>query len=296
MTGDLNVTNTTVAANFVGVPQVGASYPVITYSGTLSGSFNPVVTGTHFMMALDVSTPGTVLVNVSNGTGANLKWSSASSTAWDSINTNWTDQDLNAPSLFFSGDTVLLDDTAGVVTGITLAFPVYPLTFTNMSDNNNFTISGAGKISGAANIVKVGASTLTINTANDFSGTVDIQGGILKIGNTSALGNTASGTMIESNATLDLGGLSVGGEAITASGSGAGGVGAIISTGGSQIQAFRTLIMAGDTSVGGTGMWAINNSGGGASISTGGQPFKLTKVGANLVSIENVATVDACSR
>lgn len=294
VTGNLTLNNNSVAANFLGVPQPGFNYPVITYSGGLSGSFNPVVTGTHFTTVLDTSSLGTVFLDVTGGTGANLKWSSTSSGVWDSITTNWTDLGLSAPSLFFSGDSVLLDDTAGVTTGLTIApgLAVYPAAITNMSDANNFTISGAGKISGAASIVKAGASTLTISTPNDFSGTVDIQGGILKVGNATALGNITGGTLVESNATVDFGGQSVGGEIITASGPGANNAGAIINTGGAQNQAIRQIILTGDTSFGGTGMWAINNAGGAASISTGNQPFKITKVGANLVSIENVATMD----
>jgi hypothetical protein len=37
--------------------------------------------------------------------------------------------------------------------------------------------------------------------------------------------------------------------------------------------------MAGDATFGGTALWAINNAGGGGSLSTGGNPYNLTKVG-----------------
>ena len=50
-------------------------------------------------------------------------------------------------------------------------------TKTNNSSANNFIISGAGKITGAAGIVKDGTSTLTLSTSNDFTGTVTVKAG-----------------------------------------------------------------------------------------------------------------------
>jgi fibronectin-binding autotransporter adhesin len=291
--GNLIANNNAVTANFIGVPVPGNTYPLFTYSGTLSGTFNPTVSGSHYTLALDTSSLGTVYLQVAGGSGVNLKWTGLTDTAWDSTTTNWQDSGTSTPSLFFSGDNVLLDETASS-SSLTIAagVSVYPASITNISDGLPFFISGAGKISGTANIVKAGASTLTIATANDFTGAVDIQGGILKVGSSTALGTGATGTTVEPGATLDVNGQPMGTEIVTASGKGANDAGAIINTGGTQNLALRQVILAGDTSIGGTGMWAINNSGGAASLSTGGQPFKLTKVGANLIALQNIATVD----
>jgi autotransporter-associated beta strand protein len=55
----------------------------------------------------------------------------------------------------------------------------------------------------------------------------------------------------------------------------------------------RQLVLAGDATVGGTGTWQINNGGGGASLSTGGNPYSLTKVGPNQVGLAQLSSVDA---
>src|SRR6185437_672915 len=288
--GDLTVNNNVITANFLGVPAVGNNYPIITYSGALSGSFNPVVTGSHFTLALDTTTtPGVVSLDVTGGTGANLKWTGNISGDWDSTSSNWVDLTSSAVSPFYSGDTVLLDDSASVP-NITIesGVAVYPAAITNISDGLNYSISGAGKISGAAGIVKGGASTLTIATANDFTGAVDIQAGTLQ----TLLGTAAGATTVESNATLDVDGQSLAGEPIIISGPGVNGEGAIINSGGTVNTAMRSLTLAGDASIGGTGQWAINNSGGSATLSSGGQPYKLTKVGTGLIGLQNLSSVD----
>lgn len=292
--GNLTANNNKITVNISGTPVNGASYLLFTYSGTLSGSFNPAVAGTHFPVTLDTSIPGSVYLNVTGDTGSDLRWTSASDTTWDSIATNWTDVHSSAPSVFLAGDTALLGDTPGVVTGITIAsgVNVFPAVITNASDNNSFSISGAGRISGGASIVKSGGSTLAIGTANNFTGPVEVFAGFLETDNDTALGTATSGTTIHNGATLNLNGHNLGGEVITVSGVGADGQGAIVNNGPQQFQSLRQVILAGDTTFGGIGLWALNNGGGAASLSTGGNPFSLTKVGGNQVNLAQLATVD----
>jgi len=98
---------------------------------------------------------------------------------------------------------------------------------------------------------------------------------------------------VEAGGTLDIGGQSLGGEAITIAGDGSIGQGALINSGGTQGTAFRSLTLSSNASVGGSGQFSINNSGDAASLNTGGQPFKLTKVGNNQFGLQNLTTVDA---
>ena len=228
--GNLNLNNNAITVNFNGAP--AGTYTLFTYSGSLSGSFNPTVAGTHFTASLDTSAPNFVFLNVS-GSGADLSWASVSDSAWDTIATNWLNLGSSQPSPFFAGDSVLLDDTPGVVTGITIAsgVNVSPSFITDNATNNSFSISGAGHITGTAGIVKSGLASLDLNTANTFSGAVDVQRGTLRTGNGTALGTTAAGTTVEDGATLDLNGQNLGGEAVTISGAGDGGVGALINNG-----------------------------------------------------------------
>jgi autotransporter-associated beta strand protein len=294
VTGNLAVHNNQITVNFSGPPQQN-TYPVMTYTGTLSGAFNPVILGTHYAATVDTtSTPNTVNVVITGSSGVNLVWASQSSTAWDSLTENWTNIVTEQPSLFFAGDNVLLDDTAGVQTTITLAagVTVAPTDLTNNSDNNSFTISGAGSITGPANIVKTGTSILTLDTANTFTGSVDIQQGVLMTANGLSVASS-SGVTAENGATLDVDGQNLSPAVISASGVGDGGSGAIYNSGGANNNNFRELNLLGDITLGGSGMWEINNSGGTASISSGGNPYSITKVGNNNITFANISTFDA---
>jgi len=291
--GNLNVHNNTITVNFDGAP-AGGSYPLFTYTGSLSGSFNPTVVGTHYAVTVDTSTPNVVNLDVTGGSGADLTWASTSDSTWDNSTVNWLDTDDNLPSAFNAGDTVLFDDTPGVVNGITIpaGVNVAPLSLTDTATNNNFVISGAGSITGSSGLVMSGLSTLEIDTANSFSGTVDVQAGTLKIGNSAALGSSASGTTVEIGGTLDLNGQNVVNEAITINGPGADGVsGALVNSGGApNVQSLRLLTLGSDATVGGSGPVLMNNSGGTASL-TG--PYNLTKTGAGQFTLQNLSTVDA---
>jgi autotransporter-associated beta strand protein len=292
--GNLAVNNNVITVHLSGTPSGGSSYLLFTYSGSLSGSFNPTIAGTHFPMTVDTSTPGSVYLTVTGGAGADLKWNSLSDSTWDSVTTNWYNLHASVQSVFYAGDSALLDDTAGVVNGITLAagVTVAPSVLTNSSSANFFSITGAGRIGGNAGLVKSGLSTLALGTANTFTGPVEIQQGTLRTDNDSALGSTVAGTTIDSGATLDFNGHNLGGEVLTVSGSGVNGEGAIINSGGTQFQAVRQIVLAGDATFGGAGLWAINNGGGAASLSTGGNAYSITKVGANQVNLAQLATVD----
>src|ERR1039458_4137983 len=290
--GNLHVNNNTITVDFDGPPS-GGSYPLFTYTGSLSGSFNPAIVGTHFSVVVDTNTPNIVYLNVTGGSGSDLSWASTSDPTWDQSAINWLNLSTSLPSAFNAGDTVLFDDTPGVVTGITIpsGMNVAPTSITDNATNNYFVISGAGHIAGSSGIVKSGLSTLEIDTANTFSGAVDVQAGTLKIGNTAALGSTAAGTTVEIGGTLDINGQNVVNEAITINGPGAdGSSGALVNNGGaSPVQALRLLTLGGDATIGGSGPMLMNNSGGAASL-TGA--YNLTKTGAGQFTLQNLTVVD----
>jgi len=160
-----------------------------------------------------------------------------------------------------------------------------------------------GDITGAGILTKDGAGKLTINGANGgLSSVVQINGGTIKAASTTALG--AGGVTITNSGTLDLNGRNLGTIAVTVSGNGVGGNGAIISTGpplltGTAGIGVGNVTMAGNTTFGGTGVWdtdPVKNLGvwgvNGATLSTGGNGYSLTKVGPNQVGLSD-ATVDA---
>src|SRR5581483_5078964 len=276
-------------------PLLGVPY-TLAYFGSKSGSFSSTV-GTHYNASFNQTT--TNLTVTFSGAGANLKWDGPSA-AWDSgITTNWLNLGSSQLDYFYQGDSVTFDDTASQ-TLVTLTAPMSPTAFTNNS-SANYVLNGPGKISGVTGILKNGSGTLTLSNANDFAGTVAVLGGVLKLGNNSALGATNAGTIISSGAALDVFGRNIGQEPVVVSGSGPDATnGAIYNSVTNVFPSIARLTLAGDTTIGGPvaganqGRWdlrsATTSDANGASL-TAAPGAKLTKVGANFVAITGV-TVD----
>ncbi|HLX68014.1 MAG TPA: hypothetical protein VKV04_00160, partial [Verrucomicrobiae bacterium] len=295
--GNLTLNNNTLGIDIRGIPTPGFNYAVISYLGTLTGSFNPTVLGTHYTAVIDTSAPNLVQVDITGGSGANVKWASTSSGVWDTGTSNWFNLDTLQRDFFGGGDTVLFDDSvAGAQTNITIATGdvVAPLTITN-TGAYNYTISGGGTITGPASLTKDGSGKLTINTTNGFTGGTVIINGTVVIGSGTALGPAATATSITvSNAgTLDLNGTVVQNQHAFLSGAGVGGNGAVVngSTGGGTLQ---TVTLNDDTTLGGTNDWRIaNQTTGHATLNTAGLPVNITKTGTNQLLILGTDTTDA---
>jgi autotransporter-associated beta strand protein len=325
ITGDLDATNALVTINaWEGRLQAG-TYRLINYTGNFladpGGAFSSVsgssATSSRYNFSVDTSTAHQVNLTVT-GSAMDLKWAGTSDSSWAPGSGNFADvAPPNNSDSFQNGDTVLLDDSVpGVTNQLTLApgVAVLPWAITNNSTFNNYIISGAGKISGVASLVKSGTSTLSLMTTNDFAGPITVLAGTLRAGCTNALGSSAAGTTIASGATLDVSSiitnvganiLNLGPEVITVSGAGVGGIGAIInSSTNSQQNALHFVTLAGDTSLGGPGDWSTSTrpgrwdirnvptpdvaSSSNAVLSTGGHAYNLTKVGSNWLAIVGV--------
>jgi hypothetical protein len=107
-----------------------------------------------------------------------------------------------------------------------------------------------------------------------------------------ALGRNTGTTLVQSGAVLDVNGQNLGAKSVTISGSGIGNAGAIINSGAAQISALQSLVLQGNTTFGGANRWDLR-AGAEASLDTGGQPFNLTKTGANQVSFVSITNIDA---
>jgi autotransporter-associated beta strand protein len=77
-------------------------------------------------------------------------------------------------------------------------------------------------LSGASSpVTKSGAGTMEISSANDFTGAVRVNQGVLRLANATASGNTAGGIIVQNGAALELAnGVAVGNEALTITGTG----------------------------------------------------------------------------
>src|SRR6185369_559077 len=104
--------------------------------------------------------------------GSNLVWNSTSSTAWDTTTANWFNELTGTNDVFANGKNAAFTDRPNVVTNINLGISVSPASVVVDADTANYTLSGAGKISGGTGLTKEGAGTLILNTTNDFTGTV----------------------------------------------------------------------------------------------------------------------------
>ena len=135
-------------------------------------------------------------------------WDIKTTKSWNNLTTPL------ASDVFFNGDFVTFDNTAGVQTSVSIpnGTQVAPGSITVNSSTNNFSISspGTGKITGSAGLVKSGASTLTLATSNDYQGgtTINDNGKIiaLDVGSTGNASATGTGPVtVGTNATLQIG-------------------------------------------------------------------------------------------
>jgi autotransporter-associated beta strand protein len=112
------------------------------------------------------------------------KWRGISGANWDLSSTNW--DILNSPAVYQNGIVTRFDD-GGLVTAVNVAEAVSPGVI-EFASSLNHSIGGAGSIAGSAALVKNGGGTLTLTSANTFTGGTTINFGSLAITNAAALG------------------------------------------------------------------------------------------------------------
>ncbi|HUA66848.1 MAG TPA: autotransporter-associated beta strand repeat-containing protein [Alphaproteobacteria bacterium] len=151
-------------------------------------------------------------------------------------------------------------------------------------------------ISGTGTITEEGGDTLQLAGANTYTGNVLVtNNSTLQLGSYSALGKNPTTTTVANGSTLDINGYTAYG-LIVAQGSGVGGNGAIVNNSadiaGTQAPAaveyvgLTNLTLAGNITIGVNGSRfdlrspaGTGGSPGAAFLSTGGQPYSITKVG-----------------
>jgi len=161
----------------------------------------------------------------------------------------------------------------------------------NFSRSDSVTVPNVIAGAGTGTLIQSNSSVLTVSGNNTgFTGAVMVAQGTLKIGGANALGTRTNALVtVKSGATLDFGGIA-GSNSVVVSGSGVGGNGALVNSGAAQVSALQSITLGANTVFGGSGRWDLR--GPPAALLTGGQPFKITKVGANQISLVAVATID----
>ena len=218
-TGSLTLDgNPTLSLSLAGFKANGV-YRLINYSGTIlgGGSFSLAPpAGSVAVYALDTTTPGQVNLTVTNSANSQTWVGDGGANQWDNISPNWA----GAVSTYADGDSVTFDDSGSAVPNIFVSATVYPQSMTVSNTAQPYAFDNAGIISSGL-LTKKGNNDLVFNNANNFTGPVSIEAGLLSIGSggtTGFLGNVGN---ITNNGVLRVN-LTAGGHAFSNSISGSG--------------------------------------------------------------------------
>jgi fibronectin-binding autotransporter adhesin len=210
LAGSSNVVNIASVSGVAGYP---TSFPIIQYSGNLSGSLNFVI-GT----VPNASTGGFITNNptahqivlvLTNGP-APLTWvggDPVNPTFWDTdTTTNWLvfkGTPNAAPAVFEPADPVFFDDTA-LTNWINLIGNLQPGFVTVSNQALDYTFAGSGALSGSMTLAKDGSGALTLlNTGGDsYKGGVVVNAGSIVFGVDNAI---SGGLTIANGASAQVG-------------------------------------------------------------------------------------------
>jgi autotransporter-associated beta strand protein len=197
-TGDLtlNATTTVILDSFPAATGPGTTIRLLNYSGNLAGTdADLTLQNAANYRNPSISTMTADQVNLNLDTKS-LTWSGATA-EWDiGTNSNWN----SGADTFFWGDAVTFTD-AGTTKGVTLAVSVAPVSTTfNNSTDNDYSLTGSGAIAGATSLTKSNTGSVTLSTANTYTGGTTISGGKIIATVAGALGTGS----VTNNATLDL--------------------------------------------------------------------------------------------
>jgi autotransporter-associated beta strand protein len=175
----------------------------------VNGSFQSVgATQMSQARQADGSLPNiTFMVPVSGGptvglgytTIPSLTWTGATSGAWDYATANWLNG--SAASIYTDGSIVTFPDGATTST-VVIGAMVNPISITFTNATTAYTITGS-PISNATSLVKNGAGTVTLSSANAYTGGTTINAGIVSLTSTSA---STAFTSAPGTGTVTLGG------------------------------------------------------------------------------------------
>jgi autotransporter-associated beta strand protein len=203
--GNLNFT-ATPAVTVEGTALAVGTYPLIHYSGALSGTM-PI------SLTLPVYASGYVTNLAAGKTIALVITSSTYNPAfvwavgnglWDTNAINW--KQFGNPTNYAEGNAVLFDDTASGASPITITLNtnVNPSSMTANNSTKQYIITGTGSIGGVAGLTMLGGGTLTLKGTNTYSGGTTVNAGQLNINNggTATASAIGTGTLTLDNAVV----------------------------------------------------------------------------------------------
>jgi autotransporter-associated beta strand protein len=164
--------------------------------GTLSNEFSAIMEQNSKYYSVPTS-PDSTAEEFSIIYGPNLVWNNVNASSpddgqtWDiSNNKNWssflnTTTDTSVAAVYTNGVNVTFNDFNNGHYAVTLNTTVTPASV-NVAAGGNYTISGTGTIGGTGYLIKSGYDTLTLSTANTFTGGTTVTNGRLLIEPTSS--------------------------------------------------------------------------------------------------------------
>ena len=181
----LNVTDTLTLGGDLTVnvsdlePETG-TLPLISYASK-SGA-GTVITGElpENVSASVVDSGSLISLNVTSSSP--LAWD-GDSNQWNFVAANWYDEETSTDSaVYVDGRWVNFDDLATGTTDVVLnSLTVAPAGVLFENSSLPFTLSGTGSIGGTGRLIKRGDATTTISTANTYTGSTRLEGGVLSI-------------------------------------------------------------------------------------------------------------------
>lgn len=267
----------TMATGGTGAFQIDAN--TLTLSGIIDGSGGLSKTGAGGLTLSGVNTysGGTT---VSAGT-LTLSGSGTLGSTSGSLTVNGGTLEMNGTSQTVGA----LSGTGGTVTNTTNTLATLTVGGGNATGSYAGTITDSGNSNKRIALTKTGTGTQTLTGNNSYSSLTTVSQGILNIQNGNALGATAAGTTVSSGATLQVqGGITVGAEALTISGTGAAGQnGALVNVSGTNNYGGLLTLGAASTISSDSGTLNLTNTG-----TISGNTFGLTLTGAGNGSISSI--------
>ena len=306
-TVDLVITAGPIVAPLIWHGQVNSNWDTATANWKTNGAattyqqgypivrFDDTSTGTNFAYLAATLTPGSLTVDNSSkdytfgGTGKISGSTGLTKTGTRKLTLTESGGDDFTGDINVDNGTLQIGNggTSGTLPPVKVSVDASATVVFNRSDN----LAVASVISGLGTVKQNGASIVALNGSNSaFAGQIIVATGTLQPGNTAALGTAAATVIVSNTATLDVNGQKFNNnQPIIVSGAGVGGNGAIVNNStNAATQILRNVTLTGNTTFGGFSDWDIHSSGNpvsDATLSTGGNNFKVTKVGTNTVTV-----------
>ena len=172
-------------------------------TGAITLTNSTVLNLSNFSIANLIINNGGILTNVGTVSGAELN---AGTTTLSASNSTVAEVSGTAAVTVAGNNTTITNVLGGTVSVAGTNTTVQNLTGGTINVTNGTTVnvqsgSTAGSIAGGGGLVKTGANTLTLSSANTFSGGTLLNQGVLRLAHSNALG---SGSLSQSNASSTL--------------------------------------------------------------------------------------------